>query len=234
MQIFVLFLFKYDIMKQSMLYVFQALLSKLEEIGNNTDFKPEINTLITRLSNIERILHNPTAKPESSVIYNVANLSKTPTNTEMTVDEDIRRAVLNVFGPKPSGNSNNSPNADIQVNIDEDLRRSVVKLFSSKPTTEPTTEKPPCSLIDIRGDIPKDCVDMMSSMKTQKSSKVQKKRKRRPKLNVRSDANGDDDNFDESAEENDYMISTTDATTTENIHQDIAEETNQKKIYSDT
>lgn len=215
-------------------------MKKLEEIGNNTQLKPEIDILLRYLSNIERILQNRT-KTGSNVNNNLENPNKPPSNTEMTVDEDIRRSVLKVFGQKPAenfGTNDNSPNTGIQFNVDEDLRRSVVKLFGAKPTmvstTETGTDKPLCTLIDIRGDIPNGCEDIIS-MKNQKLKKMQKNRKRRPKLDVRSGAGDSHEDFtDDDTEENEYMISTTDATTIGTINEDVTERNNGKKTNGET
>lgn len=202
--------------------------------------KPEIHKLLQLMLNLDRRLQNQTLQGKFTELYpriNPKNTTKQHTSAELTVNENLTQP------PETLGTNSKSPNGDIELNVDEDLRRSVLKVFGSKPATlsvqakpKLTTNKPPCGLIDVRGDIPDNCEELMSSYQNQKLGKTQKKRKRPPKLDVRS---GGDDTTEESEtdevdmEENEEnMILTTDDTTTyKNIYENITEESNNSKNF---
>lgn len=154
-------------------FLFQIIVEKLEEIGNNTHIKPEIQSLQYLLE--QRLENKPCFAPTEQVgTNNTENVNEPSTNAEITVDDDIKRAVLQLFGPKPTEqpeNSRTSQNGDIQSNVNEHLGRSVFgsKLFESSTTVTPKlqTEKLPCSLIDVRAGF-SNCEDMLTPVKNSK------------------------------------------------------------------
>lgn len=157
----------------------------------------------------------------------------------MTADENLRKSILNVFGPKPtetSSTTTQSPNTDSQT--DEDVSPSGSRIFPSKPLStsatvkailKSTNEKPLCNLLDIRADIPKNCEDMMTPKRKHKNRKI--KRRRRPKIDVRvGEHSSENEDYFEYYESDDNEESTTPSTelttTSENTPEDTDDENN--------
>lgn len=159
----------------------------------------------------------------------------------MTADENLRKSILNVFGPKPTETSTTttqSPTTDIQTNADEDVGPSGRRILPLKPSStsstivkailKSTNEKPLCGLLDIRAGIPKNCEDMMTPKRKQKNRKI--KRRRRPKIDVRfgEHSNDDEDSYEyyESDDNEENTTSTESTTTTENTSAETEDENN--------
>lgn len=162
------------------------LVNKLEEIENNTDVKPEIQTVIRLLLEIEQKLENPFPKSPQQIH-----------NSSVTVGEDTEQAILNVFGSKP-GTSNKPSNSHIQSNVSGSKLLTTIKPKSS-------TDKSLCGFTGTKGDIPTGCQE-------KRPNRNQRKRKRPPKFDVRA---GENDNSTRNEDEDDDYVEENVNSTTE-------------------
>lgn len=118
------------------------------------------------------------------------------TDIQENVNGDIGKAILNVFGPKPTTST-----TTIKPNVKAEDKRL-------------------CSLIDVRLGVPQNCEEIM----TPKKHKHKKgKRRKRPHIHVRlqDDVTPEDDDYDDYEENEENMNPTTEATT---IHSEINEQ----------
>lgn len=178
-----------------------------------TGIKQDIRTIKNKITNTEKILHNQCIHNLISVSENITNLQ---TESETVKNNDLELAVLKIFGPKPSGNQHIQQNS--QLNTNENIRSQNSSIPAKTSNILASSERPPCSLIDVRAGI--GCED--TSTKKRKS----KKRKRPPKIDIRSGA--EDESIDYTQEEMEETV-----TTVGEINYDATRNSDFEEIYGD-
>lgn len=190
-------------------------MNKLEEIGNNSRIKTDMETLLRVLNKVEAKLQS------KSPFVTSTNLTTSQNDTKVT--DELTQKINEIFGLNPNQNStkptvHNSTNSNIQMPRNEGTGRAVIS-----PELKSAPDKTICGLIDPRIGIPKNCEQIMSP---KRKIKNRKRKHKRPLFDVRlgESASEDDDYLEEDEIERNEERDTTTAATTTSVQDETTQE----------